>query len=87
MTDEIARIDISGEHGAGTAAAVVAVIAEVLHGEALQRAAPPRRPRPSPWVAASQPRELPTPLPSESFEGVQWHDRRGESPVGDTTED
>ena len=82
MTDEIARIEISGDAGAVAAAAVTAVIAEVLHEEAVQRAIPVRRPRPSAWVSATRPRDLQVPMPSDSFELVPWH-QSGESSTGD----
>lgn len=85
MTDDIARIEISGDAGAATAAAVAAVIAEVLHEEAVQRAIPVRRPRPSAWVSATRPRDLQVPLPSESFELVQWDQHSGESSAGDSS--
>ena len=83
MTDEIARIEISGDAGAVTAAAVTAVIAEVLHEEAVQRAMPVRRPRPSAWVSATRPRDLQVPMPSDSFELVAWHQQSGEPSGGD----
>ena len=64
MTDEVARIEIEGDAGVATAAAVTAVIAEILHEEAIQRALPKRRPRPSAWVSATRPKGLELPLPA-----------------------
>lgn len=86
MTDRVASIRIQGDHGPTAAVAVTAVIAELLHEEAVRRAMPERRPRPSAWVAAGRPRELQVPLPSEAYEEVQWH-RQGESSTGDAAED
>ena len=86
MTEGIARIELEGDHGPTTAAAVTAVIAELLHEEAVRRAMPTRRPRPSAWVAAGRPRELQVPLPSEAYEEVQWH-RQSDSPAGDPVDD
>ena len=86
MAEDIARIEISGDAGPVTAAAVTAVIAEVLHEDAVQRAMPVRRPRPSAWVSATRPRDLQVPMPSDSFELVQWHQQSGESSTGDVAE-
>lgn len=84
MNDQsIERIEIRGRQDPETAAAVTAVIAEILHEEAVLRAQPVRRPRPSAWVSATRPRDLQVPLPSESFEHVQWHHSGGESSAGD----
>ena len=78
MTEHITSLDVSGNPGPITAAAIAAVIAEVLHGEAVQRSTPARRPRPGPWVGVSMPRPIPAPMPSESFESVRWVDRAGD---------
>ena len=84
MSDaSIERIEISGQHGPATAAAVTAVIAEILHEEAVQAAIPVRRPRASAWAGATQQRNMQAPTPSESFELVQWHRHSGESSTGD----
>jgi hypothetical protein len=84
MSDaSIERIEISGQHGPATAAAVTAVIAEILHEEAVLAAMPVRRPRPSAWAGATRQRDMQIPTPSESFELVQWHHHNGESSTGD----
>lgn len=86
MVERIARIEVDGDHGPTTAAAITAVIAELLHEEAVRRAMPTRRPRPSAWVGAGRPRDLQVPLPSEAYEEVQWHRQSG-STVGDGVDD
>ena len=79
MAEQLLGVEISGDAGVTTAAAVVAVIAQLLHNEAVQRSIAPRRPRPSAWVTASGPRDMPLPLPSDSFGSVKWHERSGEA--------
>jgi hypothetical protein len=86
MDEHIARIETDGDHSPITAAAITAVIAELLHEDAVRRAMPARRPRPSAWVAAGRPRDLQVPLPSEAYEEVQWHRQSG-SPAGDPVDD
>ncbi len=86
MTDRMEGLRIDGEHGPVAAAAITAVIAELLHEEAVRRAMPLRRPRPSAWVAAGRPRDLQVPLPSEAYEEVQWH-RQSNSTTGDLADE
>lgn len=86
MTDRIQGLRVDGEYGPVAAAAITAVIAELLHEDAVRRAMPVRRPRPSAWVAAGRPRDLQVPLPSEAYEEVQWHRQSG-STTGDLAEE
>ena len=64
------RIEISGRPGHEEAAAVVAVIAALLEANAL--ATPAQAPRQSSWVLAWRPRDIPTPLPSHTFDARPW---------------
>lgn len=66
------RYEITGGADAEVAAAVGAVILHLLDREAAARAQPPRRPRQSPWVLAWRPREIPTPLPSHTYDSTEW---------------
>jgi hypothetical protein len=66
------RIEISGRPGHEEAAAVVAVISALLEEEANALATPAQAPRQSSWVLAWRPRDIPTPLPSHTFDARPW---------------
>lgn len=66
------RIQISGRPGPEEAAAVAAVIAALLEEEANMLATPAQAPRQSSWVLAWRPRDVPTPLPSHSYDARPW---------------
>jgi hypothetical protein len=68
------RIEISGRPGHEEAAAVAAVIAALLEEEANALATPAQVPRQSSWVLAWRPRDIPTPLPSHTFDARPWAD-------------
>jgi len=64
--------EISGGAGLEETAAVAAVIATLLDEEAAALATPPRPPRQSSWVLAWRPRDIPAPLPSDTFDAIPW---------------
>jgi len=74
-----AEFEIVGGAGEPEAAAIGAVIACLLSEEAEVRADPCRPPKPSPWVVAWRPREVPTPLPSHTYEAprTETEENRG----------
>ncbi len=63
-----APFEIVGGAGEAETAAIAAAITRVLRDEAEARGAPPPQPRPSAWVVAWRPREVPAPLPSHTYE-------------------
>ena len=66
------RFEIKGRAGHEETAAVAAVIAALLEEEANALATPAQAPRQSPWVLAWRPRDVPTPLPSHSYDARPW---------------
>lgn len=66
------RIQIAGRPEDEEAAAVVAVIAALLEEEESALATPTQAPRQSSWVLAWRPRDIPTPLPSHTFDARPW---------------
>ena len=66
------RFEIVGRAGHEETAAVAAVIAALLDDEANAMATPPQAPRQSSWVLAWRPRDVPTPLPSHTFDARPW---------------
>ena len=68
------RFEIIGRAGHEETAAVAAVIAALIEEEANVLATPPRAPRQSSWVLAWRPRDVPTPLPSHTFNARPWSD-------------
>lgn len=65
-------IDISGGPDEQIAAAIAAVVHQLLVDESKARANPAQAPRQSPWVLAWRPREVAAALPSERFEAMPW---------------
>ena len=74
------RIQISGRPGHEEAAAVAAVIAALLEEEATALATPVQPPRQSSWVLAWRPRDIPTPLPSHTFDARPWSELESAEP-------
>jgi hypothetical protein len=72
------RFEVEGRAGAEETAAIAAVIAALTEDEAAAMASPPRAPRQSSWVMAWRPRDVPTPLPSHSFDARPWAEIDGE---------
>lgn len=68
-------VEIKGGAGPRETAAILAVVAKVLEEEGAARANPANRPRPSQWVLAWRPREVPAPLPSATYDTVPWAER------------
>ncbi len=68
----IPRFEIKGRPGHEETAAVAAVIAALLEDEANALAIPAQAPRQSSWVLAWRPRDVPTPLPSHSYDARPW---------------
>ena len=68
----IPTFEIKGRPGHEETAAVAAVIAALLEEEATALATPPQAPRQSSWVLAWRPRDVPTPLPSHSYDARPW---------------
>jgi hypothetical protein len=66
------RAEIRGGAGPEVAAAIGAVIQQLLDREVSAKATPIRRPRQSQWVLAGRPREVPAPLPSHTFDAAGW---------------
>jgi hypothetical protein len=66
------RFEIKGRAGHEETAAVAAVIAALLEEEANALATPAQAPRQSSWVLAWRPRDVPTPLPSHSYDARPW---------------
>lgn len=64
--------EIKGRAGHEETAAVAAVIAALIEEEANALATPPQAPRQSSWVLAWRPRDIPTPLPSHSYDARPW---------------
>jgi hypothetical protein len=54
------------------AAAILAVVSQVLQDEAAQAAKPASVPRQSGWVLAWRPREIHAPLPSHTYDSAAW---------------
>ncbi len=71
------QIIIRGGAGPYEAAAIAAVIEQLLAEEAAQRSLPPQRPRPEAWVLSGRPRTVLG--PRSTFLGL--------SPSGDADED
>lgn len=68
----IPKFEIKGRAGHEETAAVAAVIAALLEEEATALATPAQSPRQSSWVLAWRPRDVPTPLPSHSYDARPW---------------
>ncbi len=66
------RFEIAGRAGHEETAAIAAVIAALLEEEETAMATPPQAPRQSSWVLAWRPRDVPTPLPSHTFDARPW---------------
>ena len=66
------RFEISGRAGHEEAAAIAAAIAALVEEEMTALATPVQAPRQSSWVLAWRPRDVPTPLPSHSFDARPW---------------
>ncbi len=69
MTDEIT---IMGGATPEVAAAIAAVVGDLLVAEARVRATPPARHRQNQWVLAGRPRPASAPLPSQTYDSVGW---------------
>lgn len=77
------HFEIEGRAGHEETAAVAAVIAALLEDEANAMATPAQAPRQSSWVLAWRPRDVPTPLPSHTYDARPW----AEIESGDGAED
>lgn len=65
-------IEISGGAGAGEAAAITAIIAQLIEEARVAAARPAQAPRPSPWVQSWRARDLHDPLPSHVYDAQPW---------------
>lgn len=68
------RFEISGRAGHEETAAIAAAIAALVEEEMTALANPVVAPRQSSWVLAWRPRDIPTPLPSHTFDSRPWAD-------------
>lgn len=76
------RFEITGGADPAVAAAIGAVIAQLLDHEAVLLAQPARRPRQSAWALASRPRDIPDPLPSHTYDAPGWSTSTEPAPEG-----
>ncbi len=74
--------EVSGGAGHQETAAIAAAIAALVEDERTALATPLQAPRQSSWVLAWRPRDIPTPLPSHTFDARPW----AEIESGDSTE-
>lgn len=65
-------IDISGRPGPAEAAAIAAIICQLIEEDRAAAARPAVAPRPSQWVQSWRPRELQNPLPSHVYDAQPW---------------
>jgi hypothetical protein len=66
------RFEVAGGAGHQETAAIAAAIAALVEEEMTALATPVQAPRQSSWVLAWRPRDIPTPLPSHSFDARPW---------------
>jgi hypothetical protein len=66
------NVTISGAPSPVEAAAVAAAISRMLDEEAGAMATPPRVPRPSAWVLASQTRDVPVAVTPGAYDALAW---------------
>lgn len=72
MSDDV--IAITGGADEAAAAAIVAVVAQLLDEARTAAANPTQAPRQTAWVTAWRPRDLHSPLPSHVYDSHPWVD-------------